>query len=282
VIAAAGDIACDPASTGWNNNVGTASGCRQMYTSDLLTGGGLAAVLTLGDNQYENGELTAFNQSYDPTWGRLKTLTHPVTGNHEYNVSSAAAGYFDYFNGTGSLTGPAGDRGKGYYSYDIGAWHLVALNSNCGRVSCAAGSAQEQWLRADMAANAKPCTLAYWHHPLFSSGAHGNIAASKPLFAAFHALGGDVVLNGHDHDYERFAAQTPNGVADAAGGVREFVVGTGGKNQTAGGTVKPNSEVRNVGTFGVLKVTLHATGYDWRFTPEAGKTFTDSGSSSCH
>jgi hypothetical protein len=282
VIAAAGDIACDPATSGYNGGAGTASGCRQRYTSDLLTGGGLAAVLTLGDNQYENGELAAYMQSYDPTWGRLKTITHPVAGNHEYNTSSAAAGYFDYFNGTGSLTGPAGDRGKGYYSYDIGAWHFVALNSNCGRVSCAAGSPQDQWLRADLQASPAKCTLAYWHHPLFSSGAHGNIAASKPLFSAFHALGGDVVLNGHDHVYERFAAQTPAGAADSAGGVREFIVGTGGKSQSSISTVKPNSEVRNVGTFGVLRMTLHASSYDWKFTPEAGKTFTDSGTGTCH
>ncbi|MEA2427918.1 MAG: acid phosphatase type 7 [Thermoleophilaceae bacterium] len=281
VIAAAGDIACDPASASYNGGAGTATACRQRYTSDLLTSG-LDRVLTLGDNQYENGELAAFQQSYGPTWGRVKPNTRPAIGNHEYNTSSTAAGYFDYFDGIGAPTGPAGDRGKGYYSYDVGSWHLVALNSNCSRVSCAAGSAQEQWLRADLAAHPATCTLAYWHHPLFSSGAHGNIASSKPLFADLYAAGGDVVLNGHDHDYERFAPQTPDGAADSARGVREFVVGTGGMSQRAFATPKANSQLRNTGTYGVLQLTLHASSYDWKFVSESGKPFGDSGSGSCH
>jgi hypothetical protein len=284
VIAAAGDIACDPASTSYNAGAGTASSCRQRYTSDLLANGGLTEVLTLGDNQYDNGTLAAFQQSYDPTWGRLKTITRPAVGNHEYQTSSTAAGYFDYFNGSGSLTGPAGDRDKGYYSYDVGNWHLIALNSNCARVSCSAGSAQDQWLRADLAAHPVACTLAYWHHPLFSSGAHGNIATSQPFWNALYAGGADVVLNGHDHDYERFAPQTPAAAADAASGIRQFVVGTGGKSQAAfpAGGVKPNSQVRNAGTYGVLRLALHASSYDWQFKSEAGKTFTDSGSGNCH
>ena len=276
VIAAAGDIACDPASSTFNGGLGGARSCRQKYTSDLLLGGGIGKVLTLGDNQYETGTLSAFQQSYDPSWGRVKSITSPVPGNHEYGASSTAAGYFDYF-GT-----RAGDRGKGYYSFDVGSWHVIALNSNCSRVACAPGSVQEQWLRSDLAAHRNACTLAYWHHPLFSSGGHGNVPEVKPFWDALYAAGADVVLNGHDHLYERFAPQTPGGTADSARGLREFIVGTGGKNQTAVVTVKPNSQVRGSGTFGVLRLTLHPSGYDWRFQPEAGKTWSDAGSGACH
>src|SRR4051794_2171783 len=281
--AAAGDIACDPASSSFNAGAGTSTACRQRYTSDLLTPSGVNQVLTLGDNQYETGALAAFQQSYDPSWGRVKAKTHPAVGNHEYSSSSTAAGYFDYFDGSGAQTGPAGNRGAGYYSYDVGAWHLIALNSNCTRVACAAGSAQETWLRSDLAAHANRCTLAYWHHPLFSSGLHGNNASVKPLWDALYAANADVVLNGHDHDYERFAPETPGGAADSARGIREFVAGTGGTSQRAfASTIQPNSQARNTGTYGVLRLTLHAAGYDWAFTSEAGKTYSDSGSGNCH
>ena len=228
------------------------------------------AVLTLGDNQYENGELANFQQAYDASWGRVKAITRPTPGNHEYQTAGAS-GYFSYF-GTA-----AGSAGKGYYSYDLGAWHLIALNSE---IDVSAGSAQDQWLRSDLAAHSNTCTLAYWHHPRFSSGIeHGNDPSLDPLWQALYSAGADVVLNGHDHDYERFAPQNPAGQADG-NGIREFVVGTGGKNVKGFGTIRANSQMRG-STFGVLKLTLHATGYDWNFTAEAGKTFTDSGSSSC-
>jgi hypothetical protein len=266
VIAAAGDISCGSAAT--------KNSCHQQATSDLLVGGGFTAVLTLGDNQYEKGALDAFQRYYDPTWGRVRQITHPAIGNHEYGTK-AAAGYFSYF---GAAAGPQ----KGYYSYDIGAWHLIALNSNCGIVSCAAGSPQETWLKNDLEAHPASCALAYWHHPRFSSGGHGNDDATGPLFTDLYNAGADLVLVGHDHDYERFAPQTPVGAADPAFGVREFVVGTGGRSHYSFHGIKPNSQARNEDTYGVLRLTLHPSSYDWRFIPEAGKTFADAGSGACH
>ena len=276
VIAAAGDIACDPASGSYNGGSGTAASCHMKATSDLLVGSGLSKVLTLGDNQYEKGELAKFKQSYDPSWGRVKAMTRPSVGNHEYGTARAS-GYFDYFGAS------AGDRSKGYYSFDVGAWHLIALNSNCSAVGgCGAGSAQAKWLKADLARNPAVCTLAYWHHPRFSSGQHGNNTSVSTFWQLLYAAGADVVLAGHDHDYERFAPQTPAGAADPANGIREFVVGTGGKNHYGFSAVRPNSQVRNSTVYGVLKLTLHPAGYDWRFVPEPGKTFTDSGTGTCH
>jgi acid phosphatase type 7 len=283
VIAAAGDIACSPASGDFNGGLGTSSTCRQKYTSDLLVGMKPAAVLALGDAQYESGTLSEFQQSYDPSWGRVKSITFPAVGNHEYHTSNAS-GYFDYFNGVGNQVGRGGDRSKGYYSFNVGSWHIIALNSNCSPVGgCGSGSPQETWLRNDLAANPAKCTLAYWHHARFSSGGeHGDTLAMQPIWQALYDANADLVLAGHDHDYERFAPQTATGAADSARGIREFVVGTGGKSHYAFATVKPNSEVRQSDTYGVLKLTLHPQGYDWRFVPEAGKTFSDSGSASCH
>jgi hypothetical protein len=281
VIAAAGDISCDPLDGNFNAGAGTANACRQRHTSDLLVNAGLARVLVLGDAQYEDGQLSKYQLAYEPSWGRVRGITRPAIGNHEYGTSGAA-GYFDYFNGLGNQTGPAGDRSKGYYSFDVGSWHLIAINSNCSKVSCSAGSAQEQWLRADLDAHPRSCTLAYWHHPRFSSGPHGNTSGMQAIWQALYDADADLVLSGHDHDYERFAPQDPAGRADPSRGIREFVVGTGGKNHYAITTTQPNSEVRNSDTYGVLKLTLHANGYDWRFTPEAGRTFSDSGSDSCH
>jgi hypothetical protein len=264
-IAAAGDIACA------SSSVGTSS-CHQAATSNLLVNGGFTGVLTLGDNQYEAGALSAYTTFYDPTWGRAKATTFPAPGNHEY-VTSGAAGYFGYY---GTRAGPSG---RGYYSFNLGTWHLISLNSE---ISMAPGSAQEQWLKNDLATSSATCTLAYWHRPLFSSGSgHGNNPDTKPLWDDLYTAGADVVLGGHDHDYERFAPQTPAGVA-AAGGIREFVVGTGGRSHYAVGTVKTNSQVRNNDTFGVLQLTLHNGSYDWKFLPEAGSSFTDSGSTACH
>jgi hypothetical protein len=282
-VAAAGDIACDPGSASFNGGSGTPSACRQRYTSDLLLDPGLDAVLPLGDLQYSNATLAKFKQSYDPSWGRVKSITRPVPGNHEYKTASAA-GYFDYFNGTGVANGPAGRRGKGYYSFDLGDWHLIALNSECSQVAggCAEGSPQNDWLEADLAAHPSDCTLAYWHNPRFSSGSeHGDDPAMAPFWKDLYAARAEVVLNGHDHSYERFRPQTPARVANAQG-IREFVVGTGGKSLTPFGTVKPHSVVRQAHTYGILELTLRPGGYTWRFVPEAGKTFTDTGTGSCH
>ena len=285
VIAAAGDIACDPTSTSFNGGNGSSSSCHSRYTSDLLVNGNFAAVLALGDNQYYCGGYTAYVQSYDLSWGRVKAITHPSVGNHEYLTSggtgcdasnTGAAGYFRYFGAA------AGDPTKGYYSLDIGAWHVVALNSNCSSAGgCGTGSPQYNWLRADLAAHPTTCTLAYWHIPLYSSG--GRAASNmRTLWQVLYDNNADLVLEGHDHTYERFAPQNATGGLDTARGLRSFIVGTGGANHTSFTTIAANSEVRNASTFGILAVTLHPTSYDWQFIPEAGKTFTDSGSTACH
>ncbi len=276
IIAAAGDVACDPDTSAFNDGKGTRGACRQSYTADLLTTGDYTAVLVLGDIQYEIGILADFRRSYDLSWGRVKDITHPVPGNHEYSTPRAA-GYYRYFGSR------AGDPTRGYYSFDVGAWHLIALNSNCGAVGgCGSSSPQGRWLREDLAAHSNTCTLAYWHHPRFSSGLHGDDETYDAFWRALYAAGADVVLVGHDHDYERFAPQDPAGRADSTRGIREFVVGTGGRSRYPFRLPRPNSEVRNAGTYGVLALTLHASSYDWRFVPEAGKTFTDNGSTVCH
>ena len=278
VIAAAGDIACDPGNADFNNGRGTANHCRQRYTSDLLVNSGLTRVLALGDLQYESGSYADFLASYDRSWGRVKSITRPVLGNHE----EEGTGYFDYFNGKRERYGPAGERGKGYYSFDVGRWHLVALNSNCSMVSCSRGSAQERWLRADLAASRSSCTLAYWHHPRFTSWQPPDSNAMQAIWQVLYDAGAEVVLSGHSHHYERFAPQDAGAKLDRANGIRQFVVGGAGAFFTTLGTPRPNSELRNNRTFGVLKLTLHPTSYDWRFVPEAGKSFTDAGSELCH
>lgn len=245
-------------------------------TATLLDGIA-GTVFTAGDNAYPNGAPGEFTNCYDPTWGRVLARTRPATGNHDYNTTGAT-GYYGYFGAA------AGDASKGYYSYNLGAWHIIVLNSNCWAVGgCGAGSLQEQWLRLDLAASPTACALAIWHHPRFSSGTtHGSDVTYQAFWQALYDLGADVVINGHEHNYERFALQNPSAVADPAHGIREFVIGSGGVSHYTFGTPLPRSEVRNSDTFGVLKLTLHATGYDWQFVREAGKTFTDSGSQSCH
>jgi hypothetical protein len=232
--------------------------------------------MALGDLAYPNGTAEDF-KCYDKTWGRVKDRTRPAAGNHEFH-SAGASYYFEYFGSA------AGDPKTGYYSYDLGSWHIVVLNSECEEVGgCEADSPQEKWLRADLAAHPAGCMLAYFHKPRFSSGLnHGNDPEVGAFWQALYDANAELILNGHDHDYERFAPQDPNGKADPKRGIREFVVGTGGKNLRKFGTNKSNSEVRNNNSFGVLKLTLKATGYDWKFIPETGKTFADSGSGSCH
>jgi hypothetical protein len=274
-IAAAGDIACDPDSSRFEEGEGRGLHCRQLATSDLLVGAGYAAVLVLGDIQYEDGAYSKFLDSYEPSWGRVKSITKPVPGNHEYR-DGGAAGYFRYFGAA------AGDPAKGYYSFDLAGWHLVALNSNCSAVGgCGAGSPQEEWLRADLAAHRAFCTLAYWHHPRFSSGLHGSDSTYEAFWQALHGANADVVLVGHDHGYERFAPQDASGSLDRARGIREFVVGTGGRSLRVFVNVRDNSEARDVSSFGVLELKLGVAAYGWRFRPAVGP-YLDRGSAACH
>jgi hypothetical protein len=235
-----------------------------------------STVFTAGDNAYEEGTAQQFRECYGATWGRFKDRTRPSPGNHEFH-SGAAAPYFDYFGAN------AGDPKTGYYSYDLGAWHVVVLNSECAEVGgCQAGSPEEKWLRADLASHPAACAVAYWHKPLFSSGAkHGNDPEVKPFWQDLYQSKVTLVINGHDHDYERFAPQDPDGKADPARGIREFVVGTGGKSHRPFAKPLPTSELRNADTYGVLKLTLHPHGYDWEFIPEPGKSFHDSGTGAC-
>jgi hypothetical protein len=233
-------------------------------------------VMAVGDLAYPDGTKENF-ACYDKTWGRAKSRTRPAPGNHEFH-SSGGRPYFDYFGKA------AGESKTGYYSYELGTWHVIVLNSECQAVGgCQAGSPQDKWLRADLAAHPAACTLAYWHKPLFSSGgAHGNELTVKPFFQALYEANADVVVNGHDHDYERFAPQDPEGSPDSKRGIREFVAGTGGKNLRPFGEPKPNSELRDATAFGVLKLTLKPNSYEWQFIPQEGKSFTDSGSGNCH
>jgi acid phosphatase type 7 len=234
-------------------------------------------VFTTGDNVYGSGGPGEYANCYDPTWGRHKDRTRPSAGNHDY-YTDGASGYFGYFDEA------AGDPKEGYYSYDLGTWHIVVLNSNCDEIGgCDAGSPQEQWLRADLAAHPATCTLAYWHHPLFSSGAkHGSDDDVLPLWEALYDAGAEVVLVGHEHQYERFAPQDPNGALDPGRGIRQIVIGTGGKELYGFGPIEANSEARNADTFGVLQLTLGEGRYTWEFIPVAGKDFTDRGTGSCH
>lgn len=272
---AVGDLACDPEDPNWNNGAGTSGNCHERRVAELIGRLNPAAYLVLGDVQYENGSASAFAKSYDPAFGRYLSISHPAVGNHEYRVSGAA-GYFGYFGAR------AGDPGKGYYSFDLGAWHLIALNSECDEVSCSRGSPQETWLREDLAAHPDRCVLAYWHVPRWSNGAeHGDSRSVRAFVDALYDAHAEVILNGHDHDYERFAPRAASGDIDRAAGIREFVVGTGGKNLKP---VSPSSatEAYNDKAYGLLSLTLAPNSYSWRFVPEAGETYSDSGSATCH
>ena len=233
-------------------------------------------VFTLGDNVYPSGTPKQFRACYDPTWGRHKARTRPVPGNHDYRTPGAA-GYFHYFGEA------AGDPTSGNYSYDLGTWHIIVLNSNCSDIGgCGPGSRQEKWLRADLAAHPAPCAAAMWHHPRYSSAEHGDDTDMRHLWRILYEAGVEVALSGHDHTYERFAPQDADGRTDLDRGIRQFVVGTGGKERYEFEKIDTGSEVRNNKTFGVLKLTLHPDFYDWEFVPVAGSTFTDKGSWKCH
>jgi hypothetical protein len=256
VFVGAGDIAdCGP---------GAAATARLL---DVLGG----TIFTAGDNAYDAGTEAQFATCFAPTWGRHLARMRPSPGNHDY-VTAGAAGYFAYF---GDRAGPAG---RGYYSFDLGAWHIVSLNSN---VSVTAGSEQDRWLAADLAAARQRCVLAFWHHPRFSSALHGSDASMTDLWRTLYDARADLVVNGHDHAYERFAPQTPSGAADATRGIREFVVGTGGAPLYPFVQIEPNSEVRYNGGWGVLKLSLDETSYAWTFIPAEGAAFADSGTGVC-
>jgi hypothetical protein len=238
-------------------------------------------VFAAGDLAYEGGSPDEFEFCYGPTWGRFKDRTKPAMGNHEY-VNPTAHGYFDYW---GAQAGP---RGKGYYSFDLGAWHIVALNTNCyikALGGCGAGSPEDTWLKADLAEHPNSCVIAYGHHALFSSGVfkkHAVHPELKQLWQDLYAAHADLILAGHEHSYERFAPQDPDGKADPEHGIREIVVGTGGRSHDFLGFATPNSEIKEWDTYGVLKLTLSPGSYTWEFIPEEGKTFRDSGSGTCH
>ena len=233
-------------------------------------------VFTAGDHAYENVTADEFAECFEPTWGAFKDRIRPAAGNHDWNTRDAA-GYLDYFGD--AATNAAGDT---WYSYELGAWHVIVLDSDCARVGgCGADSAQGAWLAADLAASNARCAVAIWHHPHWSSGEHGGVATSAPLWEAVAAAGVDVVLNGHDHDYERFAPQDAVGAADPDG-TREFVVGTGGAALRAfRATFAANSLVRSSIAHGVLELTLQPTGYLWTFHSTDG-SFSDQGSAACH
>jgi len=238
-------------------------------------------VFTLGDLVYDASTLRQFQNCYGRSWGKFKGRTRPALGNHEYQERNAAP-YFQYWGGQ------AGPAGKGYYSYELGAWHVVVLNTNCdalGQDGCAAGSAQEVWLRQDLSEHRGSCIVAYGHHALFSSGifrSHAVHPELKRLWEDLYAAHADLVLAGHEHAYERFAPQDPEGRADPQHGIREIVAGTGGRSHYPLGIPVPNSEVQNDDTYGVVKLTLSPQGYSWEFIPEEGKSFRDAGSYACH
>jgi hypothetical protein len=264
VLAGAGDIADDDT--------------EDSETAVLLDAIHPDIVFTLGDNAYDSGTAKEFQDWYGPTWGRHRARTRPAAGNHDYRTPGAS-GYFDYFGAR------AGDRTKGYYSYEVGAWHVVVLNTNgegpCATVLCNGGSPQERWLRADLAASTKQCTLAYWHHPRYSIGPQGTSSGTQALWQALYADGVELALAGNDHNYQRWKPMNAAGAVDTARGIRSFVVGTGGETADRLGS-HPNVETARTGTPGVLKLTLSPGTYRWEFVPIAGRTFRDSGAGRCH
>ncbi|MDQ4108528.1 MAG: DNRLRE domain-containing protein [Actinomycetota bacterium] len=277
VVATAGDIVCDPASSSFDGSQPAV--CQHRATADLLSGAD--AVLPLGDLQYPGGALEHFMAGYDPSWGQHAPATYPAVGNHEYHVPGAQ-GYFDYWASKGR---PTGGIGAGYYVVDIGSWRLIALNSNCAAVPCTEGMPQNDFLELALAPPTPSCMLAYWHHPLFNSGTvHGSAMPSgaKAFWDDLYAAGADIVLNGHEHNYQRYAKQDPAGQA-APNGIREFVVGTGGRSHYGLLDVKDaNYEFGNATDFGVLRLSLGEDSYSWEFVALNGVVLDSGGPVSCN
>jgi hypothetical protein len=259
VITAAGDIAAaEPSSA-------TRATARLVDLIDPKV------ALTLGDNQYPEAAYQDFLTGYDPTWGRFRARTRPALGNHEYDGSATAAGYFRYF----------GDRApNNFYSFDVGAWHLISLDSNCGHVGCEAGTRQYSWLRRDLARSSADCTLAYWHHPRWSSGGSGSNPQMTPFVRLLWRAHAEVLLSGHEHNYERFAPQSPEG-GRRPRGVAQFVVGTGGKSLGSIDHAEDNSLVREDESYGVLRMVLHPHSYEFAFRSVLGSNFRDAGARRC-
>src|SRR5215217_4582933 len=257
---------------------GDIASCRSTgdeATADLLAGI-RGTVATFGDNAYPRGTDADFAECYAPSWGKFKARTMPSPGNHEYKTAGAS-GYFGYFGRA------AGNPGEGYYSYDLGSWHVISLNSNCSYVGgCGPGSPEEQWLKADLAAHSNACTLAYWHHPRFSSGLHGDTSSVAAFWDDLYQAGAEVVLNGHDHVYEHFVPLNPSGQTDPAQGISQFTVGTGGAELTEFAGDNSLSDVQIAGANGVLVMELHRDGYNWQFVTTPNGETADKGSASCH
>jgi Calcineurin-like phosphoesterase len=292
VVYAVGDIACDPDDADFNNGLGSTTRCRQKYTADIINneisaGRAPDSIIVLGDLQYNAGSLSNFNASYALSWGQtaLKSRTRPVIGNHEGTSATSGAGYCSYFGAAAHCNSSGRQGNAAYYSFDVGDWHVVVINSNCTAAGgCAAGTPQYQWLASDLDANAgRACTMAVWHHPRWSSGHDGSNAFMQPIWQLFHAKGGDLVLSGHSHNYERFAPIDGSGAVNNSTGMRSFVVGTGGAFFTGlSSTRAPGSQVRQNTSFGVLKLTLNPTSYAWEWVTAAGSpAFSDSGAQTC-
>jgi len=285
VVVAGGDVACAPDYRGYNGGQGSPGKCHMKATSDLVLGISPAKVLELGDFQYDDGNLAFANASYGPTWGRFKSITQPAVGNHEYGTGGAG-GYFSYFGNAATPLQPGCVKNcDGWYSFDIGSWHVVMLNSECTRISggagCAAGSPQQRWLDADLATHPALCTAVIEHRPRWSSNSFASPDV-QPLINTMYARKVDLLLTGHAHSYERFAPQNAAGARDDAAGIREIIAGTGGSFFTGFGTVAANSEVHKSKVFGVLKLTLHPSSYDWAFIADPSTPFADWGTGTCH
>jgi hypothetical protein len=285
VVVVGGDVACAPSDPGLNGGLGTPGHCHERATAALIGQIAPAAVLMTGDGQYNSGVLADYNARYGSSWGAYRSITKPTVGNHDYG-STGAAGYFNYFGDAATPLQPGCRKAcNGWYSFNVGSWHIVNINTECARtnggVGCAAGSPQDLWLEKDLADNKYTCTLVMGHRPRWSSNSFASPDIA-PLMDDMYAAGVDLYVTGHAHSYERFAPMNPAGAADPARGVRQFVVGTGGDNFSGFGTVVANSQVRKTGIFGVLKLNLHPSSYDWSFVADPSTPWSDSGTGTCH
>lgn len=266
-VAAVGDIACEPGAAV------TATTCHQASVASAITASKPKSLWLLGDIQYLQGELGGFQQSFGPAFSAFSKIWRPAPGNHEY-YTPGASGYYDFF---GKAAGPSR---RGYYSFDIGKWHVVSLNSNCDVIDCTTSGAELKWLKADLAKHKNRCTAAYWHHPYFSSGEHGNNSWDRPMWQALRNAHADLVLSGHDHDFEAFPRMSASGGLDSKHGLASFVVGMGGKSLYPFSAVVPHSAVRIADQFGFLELKLSADRYTWRYLTENRKSLA-SGKARC-